>query len=288
MQAVSYRWTLQATPDNVALLGEDLDHPESVFVDPDGVVYCGGEAGQVYCLAPDGTQQQIGSTFGNILGLVVDGRGNVHCCDYKRAAVFRVDPRGTVTRRSSGIRERRFSLPNHPVFDAQGNLFVSDSGNYWKATGVIYLIRPDDTTELFHSGPFHYPNGIAIDPSDKWLYVAQSAAWNIVRIPLDGLDKACEEIFRLPDHTVPDGMWFAADGRLFVGCYRPDQIICCHPNGSVEVVIRDPTAELLIAPTNAFPHAGRLYIANLGGRHISIVTLQVERGKVHMPTNVSA
>jgi gluconolactonase len=279
---------MQATPENIEFLGRDLDHPESVFVDPDGVVYCGGEGGQVYRIMPDGLQKQIGTTLGNILGLVVDGRRRVHCCDYKHAAVFRVDPDGTVTRRSSGTQERPFMLPNHPVFDTHGNLFVSDSGNYWKPTGAIYVIRADNTTEVFHSGPFHYPNGIAIDPSGKWLYIAQSAAWNIVRIPLDFRDDPIDEVFRLPDHTIPDGMWFAGDGRLFVGCYRPDQVLCCHADGRLELVLQDRTAELLIAPTNVFPHAGRLYIANLGGRHISVVRADVERGTVHMPMHVPA
>jgi gluconolactonase len=274
---------MQATPENVWLVGRGLDHPESVFVDPDGVVYCGGEAGQVYRIGLDGDQKQVGTTGGNLLGLVVDGQGRVHCCDYKQAAVFRVDPDGAVTCRSRGTSLRPLTLPNHPVFDAKGDLYVSDSGNYWKPTGLIFVIHPNDKTEVFHAGPFHYPNGIAIDPSQRWLYVAQSPAWNIVRVPLDRPDAEIEEVFRLPDHTIPDGMWFAADGRLFVGCYRPDQVICGHPDGRVEVVIEDRTAELVIAPTNVFPHDGRLYIANLGGYHLTVIEYKVERGPVHMP-----
>lgn len=275
---------MDASLDNVTLLGRNLDHPESVFVNSDGTVFAGGEGGQVYRIGTDGVQHQIASTGGNLLGLVVDGDGVVHCCDCANAAVFAVAPDGTVRVRSRGTAEQPMRFPNHPVFDAEGNLYVSDSGSYWQPNGCIFRVRPDDTTEVFHAGPLHYPNGVAIDPSQRWLYIAQSPAWNIVRIALDQPNSPVEVAFELPDHTIPDGMFFAADGRLMVGCYRPDQVIACHPDGRVEVVIRDRTAELILAPTNVFPHGGKLYIANLGGYHISVVETGAERGVVHQPS----
>lgn len=274
---------MDATPDNVTLLGRGLDHPESVFVTPDGTVYAGGEAGQVYRIDPTGTQNLMGTTGGNLLGLVVDGDGDVHCCDCAQAALFRVRANGAVEVRSRGTAERPMRFPNHPVFDAAGNLYVSDSGNYWTPDGCIFRITPDDRTELFHAGPLHYPNGIAIDPSQRWLYIAQSPAWNVVRISLDAPDSPVELAFQLPDHTIPDGMIFDREGRLLIGCYRPDQVIACHPDGTIEVVIRDRTAELVIAPTNVFPHEGKIYIANLGGYHISVVETGMHRGLVHQP-----
>jgi sugar lactone lactonase YvrE len=154
--------------------------------------------------------------------------------------------------------------------------------------GCIFRIAPDDRTEVFHAGPFCYPNGVAIDPSQRWLYVAQSPAWNIVRIPLDRPNGPIETVFTLPDHTIPDGMFFDRDGVLLVGCYRPDQVLACHPDGRIEVVIRDRTAELVLAPTNVFPHDGKLYIANLGGYHISVVETGMQRGLVHQPSLLRA
>ncbi|PRQ00483.1 SMP-30/gluconolactonase/LRE family protein [Enhygromyxa salina] len=275
---------MDASRDNVSFLGANLDHPESVFVDADGTVYAGGEAGQVYRISVDGEQRLLGTTGGNLLGLVVDGDGVVHCCDCAQAAVFSVAADGEVRERSRGTADRPMRFPNHPVFDAEGNLYVSDSGSYWEPDGCIYRIRPDDTTELFHAGPLHYPNGIAIDPTQRWLYIAQSPAWNVVRISLEAPDSPVELAFELPEHTIPDGMWFSADGRLHIGCYRPDQVIACHPDGRVEVVIRDRTAELILAPTNVFPHEGKLYIANLGGYHISVVETGAQRGTVHQPS----
>ncbi|MBV9850436.1 MAG: hypothetical protein JO250_12240, partial [Armatimonadetes bacterium] len=138
---------IMASPRTVTMLGQDLDHPEGVCVAPDGTVYAGGEAGQVYRLAPDGTQTQIASTGGFLLGLALDGNGNLHACDIKRRAVLRVAPDGAVSERSWGTAGRPMEVPNFPVFDAGGSLFVSDSGDYWHNTGTgrVYVIRPDDT-----------------------------------------------------------------------------------------------------------------------------------------------
>ncbi|MDP6358899.1 MAG: hypothetical protein QF473_27520 [Planctomycetota bacterium] len=47
-----------ATPENVTVIGDGLDHPESLCIDPEGVIYAGGEAGQIYRISPDGDQQK--------------------------------------------------------------------------------------------------------------------------------------------------------------------------------------------------------------------------------------
>ena len=273
-------------PTDISRIGQKLDHPESVCVEADGTVYAGGEAGQIYRITPEGGQEEIATTGGNILGVELDGRGRVYVCDYERRGVFRVDTDGLLSLLSAGTDTRRMVLPNHLVFDRHGNLYVSDSGDYWapSGTGCIFVVRPDGGTEVFHAGPFRYANGLAIDPSEEWLYVAQSAAWNIVRIPLGTPNGRIEKMCTLRDHVVPDGLGFSAAGTLLIACYRPDHILTCDPGGRVEVLCSDPTAELLIAPTDVCLHAGKLYVANLGGYHISVLDSTMRPGPIHRPT----
>ena len=209
---------MRLTPENCRLIGEGLDHPECVAIGPDGTIYAGGEAGQVYRIDGGGKPCQIGSTGGFLLGIAVDGHGNVHCCDCGQSAVFRVGPDGDVYRRSVGAPDHSFRVPNYGVFDGEGNLLVSDSGDYWhrSGTGCILKIAPDDATTLFHRGPFLFANGLAIDPTSKWLYIVQSTAPNIVRVPLDQPDGPLEVTHKLPPGTVPDGLAFTMDGRLVI------------------------------------------------------------------------
>ena len=277
---------IMASHHTVTTLGQDLDHPEGICVAPDGTIYAGGEAGQVYRLTPGGTQTQIASTGGFLLGLALDGDGSLHACDIKRRAVLRITPDGTVTERSHGVPDWPMEVPNFPVFDAQGCLYVSDSGEYWhdRGTGRLYVIRPDDATEVFHAGPFRFANGLAIDPGGEWLYVAQSTAANVARIPLARPDGPIEVTHTLPQHSVPDGLAFAADGRLVISCYRPDVVYLGHPDGRVEVLVEDLTGELLNRPANTALHGGRLYLSNLGGWHLSVLDTDLHAAPLHRPS----
>ena len=273
-----------ATRENTTLIGK-LDHPECVCVGPDGTLYAGGTAGQVYVIPPGETPRQIATTGGLILGVALDGNGALHVCDANRKAVFRVDPDGAVSERSRGTSERPMTWPNYPVFDAGGNLYVSDSGDYNdpKGTGCVFVIRPDDTTDVFHPGPFRFTNGLAIDPTQTWLHVAQSTAANVVRIPLAQPNGPIQVTHVLPPHTVPDGLAFTDDGRLLISCYRPDVIYLGRADGMTETLVEDPTATLLIHPANVALHDGHLYISNLGGWHLTKMTTDLRPAPIYRP-----
>src|SRR5262245_53410948 len=75
-------------------VAQGLDHPEGVAAGLDGMLYAGGEAGQIYRVDPAaGTFEQIASTEGFVLGVCLDADGVVYACDAGRGAVLRVDPR---------------------------------------------------------------------------------------------------------------------------------------------------------------------------------------------------
>ena len=246
----------------------------------------GGEAGQIYRIDPDGSQRQIASTGGFVLGVALDGDNNLYACDTKLRAVMRITSDGAVTRYSAGAPDRAFEVPNFAAFAGDGRLFVSDSGDYWNpaGTGCVFVIRPGGATSVFHAGPFRFANGLAIDPGGNWLYVAQSTASNVVRIPLGEPDGPVEVTHTLPPNSVPDGLAFAADGRLVISCYRPDIVYLGHLDGRVEVLIEDHTAELLNRPANAALHDGKLYLSNLGGWHISVIDTDLPALPLHRPS----
>jgi len=276
---------MKIIPANVTLLGEALDHPECVCLDQQGNLVTGSEAGKVVRVEQDGSQHEVGNTGGFLLGLALDGNDRVHACDCGKNQVFRIDPDGTVTLRSSGTPDRPFTVPNFPVFDREGNLYVSDSGDYWnpQGTGAVLKIDPQDNTTVFHSGPFQFANGLAIDPTEQWLYVVQSTAPNIVRIPLNESNGPIEITHRLPLGTVPDGIACTADGRVVIGCYKPDGVFLGDLDGNVEVLCEDPTGELLSRPTNVALGDGKLFIANLGGWHITCIATDLTPGPIFRP-----
>jgi sugar lactone lactonase YvrE len=147
-------------------------------------------------------------------------------------------------------------------------LYYSDSGNYYEPDGALYVVRPNGVTELFHPGPLAFPNGVAIDAGEQHLYVALSTAPSIVRLPLNKSVAKPEIVVEFETGIVPDGVAFAADGRMVVACYAPDRILIVEPAGRVELLMDDPGADLLNRPTNVALRDGKVYFANLGGWHI--------------------
>ena len=79
-------------PSSFDELTSELNHPEGVAWNPvDGLVYAGGEGGEIYAVTLDGDVTQVGSTGGSMLGIAVDGRGRVYACDDGKGEIARWD-----------------------------------------------------------------------------------------------------------------------------------------------------------------------------------------------------
>lgn len=242
-------------------LAGTLDHPEGVCWDPDaGVLYAGGELGQLYRVTLDGAVAEVARFPNFLLGVAVDGPGNVVAC-CKDAGVWRWNREG-VALVSDG-----FAFANFPAFGADGTLYVSDSGSGWGANDGC--IRAGD--EVLSRDAPHFTNGLAVSPDGRWLWVAESYEPRVGRIEL--ASGRYEEVVRI-DGTVPDGLAFDDAGGVLISCYRPDRVYRLSAAGALSVVADDPQGTLLAAPTNlcfAGPELDRVVVANLGRWHLTVV-----------------
>ena len=123
--------------DGFTTLATGLDHPEGAAWGPDGRIYAGGEAGQIYAIGLDGSVEQVGDTGGFLFGVTVDGDGAVYGCDMGRGEIVRVAG-GVATAYSSGTPDHPLRVPNFAAFDEVGVLYVTDSGDWGKATGCCF------------------------------------------------------------------------------------------------------------------------------------------------------
>jgi gluconolactonase len=256
------------------LLTEELDHPETVIWGPDDRVWAGGEGGQIYAITLDGAVEQVADTAGAVLGLAFDGDGILYACDEGRCEVLRIDPAsGSVEVYADRCEGVPMDEPNYLAFDAAGNLFVTDSGDWHERDGRIYRITPDGAVGLWTRSASRYPNGCLVTPDGSWLYVVESSAPAVVRLAIrsDGSAGEPASVVDLPPLTVPDGIALDTDGNLYIACYRPDRIYRFTSGGSLEVLADDPQAMTLNTPTNiAFVGSGRaiMAVANVGEWHI--------------------
>ena len=248
---------------------EGLDHPEGAAVGPDGTVYAGGEAGQIYRIGSDGTPEAYADTGGFLYGVTVDGGGNVYGCDMGRGEVVRVDPAGTVTTYSRGTQERPLRVPNFSAFDEVGNLYVTDSGEWGADDGFLFRVAPGGETTMWSDAVTAFPNGCCLTAAGDALLVVESHTRRVVRVPImdDGSAGVPELVADLTG-SQPDGIALAADGTLFVGCYRPDRVWRIPPDGAPEIWFEDPDGVVLNQPANPVfvgVGLGRLLLSSLGG-----------------------
>ena len=256
-----------------------LDHPEGVAVAPDGSVWCGGERGQIFRVDPDGASiTEVASTGGFCLGLAFGPGGDLFACDLKHAAVFRVDTRtGRAERFADGAGGHPLRIPNYPAFDGAGRLYVSDSHQFDRPGPGVFRFDRDGRGELWYGGELTFANGLALGPDGRHLYVAETFANRVSRIPVrdDGSAGDPEPVAATPD-AWPDGLAFDVDGNLYVGCYEPSQVLRIDPRGRVEVLFRELSAHLLAHPTNLAFRGTTMFTANPGRWHLTRLEVGAE------------
>lgn len=250
-----------------------LRHPEGLAVAADGAVWCGGEGGELYRIAPDGSAlEEVASTDGFVLGVAFDRAGNLYACDLKHAAVFRYEvSTGRLGVFAEGDGDRRMRIPNWPVVDhARGCLYVSDSHDpATPGPGVWRFDLTSGAGGLWYSDDLTFANGMTLNPAGDELYVAETFARRVVAIPIASDGKAGVPRVVVSDiNRLPDGLAFDEQGRLYIACYEPSRVYRWS-DGSLELFVDDPDAHMLCHPTNCAFRGSELLTSNLGRWHIT-------------------
>jgi gluconolactonase len=227
------------------LLASDLGFPEGPVVMPDGrIVFCDGNLGELLVYAKDRVDRFArtgGSPWGAVLG--TDGAvyltqgGNVPGSGDTSAVsgIQRVRKDGTVELLCSEVAGHKLYGPNDLAFGPDGRLYFTDSGSEEdyrfdvRSPGRLFVIDGSGGGAMLLELPNVYPNGIAFDAQQR-LYWTESMAHRVCRLE----DGKRTTFSQLSDDHVPDGMAFAADGRLFVSTTISDGVTVLSPDGKVQ------------------------------------------------------
>ena len=249
------------------LLASGLGFPEGPAVMGDGrLVLCDGNTGELLAYAGGSVSTYArtgGSPWGTVLGtdgaIYVTQGGNVPGSGDTSAVsgIQRVLPDGTVELLFSEVAGYQLYGPNDLAFGPDGRLYFTESGSEQdfrfdvRSPGRLFAVGPSGAGAMLYELPGVYPNGIAFDASQR-LYWTESMAHRIRRLD----DRGEPETFcQLSHGHVPDGMAFAADGRLFVATTVSGGVTVISPDGAVlEEIHLDEHA------TNCFFDGSVLYV----------------------------
>jgi gluconolactonase len=158
-------------------------------VDEKGDVYFSDIAGnRILRLAADGRLSVFRADSGRTNGNTFDAEGRLISCEGAesgpggRRQVVRTDLRsGKVTVLTSRYQGKRYNSPNDVCVDRKGRVWFTDPRYGADRSDLeldvegVYRIDPDGTvTRVLGQAEVQRPNGIAITPDDKTLYVVDS------------------------------------------------------------------------------------------------------------------
>ena len=181
-------------------------------------------------------------------GLTFDPQGRLVMCQHGERRVARLEKDGTIVPVVDRFEGKRFNSPNDLCHDARGNLFFTDPpyGLEGKLDDPkkeipfqgVYRVSSDGKLALF-TKEIKFPNGIALSPDEKTLYVAASDPKNPVvwafdrssmgfnptpRVFFDASALAAKNLKGLPD-----GMKIDERGNIWLG--GPGGILIISPAG---------------------------------------------------------
>jgi gluconolactonase len=226
------------------LLASGLGFPEGPTVLGDGrIVLCDGNTGELLAYESGNVSTYArtgGSPWGAILGedgaIYVTQGGNVPGSGDSSAVsgIQRVSPDGTVELLFSEVAGYQLYGPNDLAFGPDGRLYFTESGSEQdfrfdiRSPGRLFVVDRSGGGEMLLELPGVYPNGIAFD-ADQQLYWTESMAHRVRKLVNGQPETFCQ----LSGSHVPDGMAFAADGRLFVATTISGGVTVISPQGQV-------------------------------------------------------
>ena len=114
-------------------------------------------------------------------GLAVDAKGSLVLCQHGERRIARLEKDGSFTALADRFEGKRFNSPNDLVIAKSGTIYFTDPPYGLKKGGAaaeldfhgIYAIESAGSVKLIDKS-VRFPNGIALSPDEKTLYVAVS------------------------------------------------------------------------------------------------------------------
>lgn len=170
---------------------------------------------------------------GGASGNAFDTKGRLYTCETRARRVVRAD-KGKLEVLADRFEGKRLNAPNDLAVRKDGHVYFTDPAfGYQSDTreldfyGVYHLTNKGELKLV--AKPAGRPNGIALSPNGRILYVANSDERNVRAYDLDGKGEAsAERIFIARTEGIPNGLRTDEKGNLYVAA---DTVVIYSPAG---------------------------------------------------------
>jgi gluconolactonase len=246
-------------------------------------------AGLITRVRPDGTKSLFCEIGRGPNGLALGPGGDVFVAQnggpvteptYRGGSLDRISADGAVvTTLYERCGSNPLNAPNDLVFDADGGCYFTDLGKTRgraRDLGAVYYARPDGSSITEIAFPMEGPNGCALSPDQKTLYVAETFSARLWALRLDGPGQVVDRtvLATIPgtpthSHVKVDSMCVDEEGNILVGTLYHGGITIVAPDGAI--LGHEPTGDELT--TNACfggPEMRTLYVTlSVSGRLVA-------------------
>lgn len=178
----------------------------------------------------------------------------------------------------------RFKGVNDLVFDSRGNLYFTDQGQtgLHDPTGRLYRLRPDGQLDLMLAN-VPSPNGVALSPDERVLFLAVTRGNQVWRVPLleDGSVSKVSPFFTSYGPSGPDGLAVDEAGRVIVANPGLGVAWVLNPRAEPELVLRSAAGASLTNLAFGGPDRRTLYCTESVTGSVLRTTLETAGLTIH-------
>ena len=204
-------------------IAERLRYAEGPAWSAEGfLLFSDAVANKLYRFVPGKGNSELRDVPGGPMGNAYDSQGRLYTCEFRQRRLIRTLKNGKTEILAERFEGKRLNAPNDVAIRRDGQIYFTDP-----AFG-----NQEDTRELDFNGVFHLapkgelevvakfqtrPNGIAVAPNGRTLYVTDSDAHLIRAWDLDRSGTAANDrvlVSKIPG--IPDGIRTDEKGNVYV------------------------------------------------------------------------
>ena len=257
--------------DKIGFVGQGLKRPECVLATAEGTLFVSDWDGGVTGIGPDGRQRRWLAAAGadikpNGIALRPDGSFLIAHLGAESGGVFHLRRSGALTPFLLEIEGQTLPATNYVMEDGQGRVWVSVSTRavprhlgYRRDHADGFVVLCDRRGARIVADRLGYTNELALSPDGAWLYVNETFARRLSRLPLrsDGTLGARETVAEFEAGIFPDGLAFDQEGAVWVVSIVSNRVIRISRDGRQEIILEDCDEEHMAWVEEAF-QAGRM------------------------------